>query len=102
VLPDPEVEGEVLHSGYGSVDAGVARSETTTRLSSGSYSVTLACRSTSRVSFTVRNGENSLVDLSLRCGSSRVNVVYLSADAVLTVQVAGRAAANFAYSVTKI
>jgi hypothetical protein len=102
VLPDPEVEGEVLHSGYGSVDAGVARSETTTRLSSGSYSVTLACRSTSRVSFTVRNGENSLVDLSLRCGSSRVNVVHLSADAVLTVQVAGRAAANFAYSVTKI
>jgi hypothetical protein len=102
VLPDPEDEGEVLQSGYGSVDAGVPQSETTPQLSSGSYSVTLACRSTARVSFTVRNGENSLVDLSLRCGTPRVNVVYLAADTVLTVQVAGRAAANFAYSVAKI
>ncbi|MEN3345603.1 MAG: hypothetical protein V7635_2179 [Arthrobacter sp.] len=102
VLPDPEDEGEVLKSGYGSVAAGEARSETTPQLSSGSYSVTLACRSPARVSFTVRNGENTLVDLNLRCGTARVSVVYLAADTVLTVQAAGRAAANFAYSVTKI
>ena len=102
MLPDPEDEGEVLKSGYGSVGAGEARSETTPQLSSGSYSVTLACRSPARVSFTVRNGENALVDLNLRCGTARVSVVYLAADSVLTVQVAGRAAANFAYSVTKI
>ncbi|MCU1531811.1 MAG: hypothetical protein JWO49_1382 [Arthrobacter sp.] len=100
VLPD--AEGRVLHEGYGSVDAGAAQSQATTPLPSGSYAVTLACRSMARVSFTVRNGENSLVDLNLRCGTSRVNVVYLSADTVLTVQVAGRAAANFAYAVTRI
>jgi hypothetical protein len=101
VLPDPD-EAAVLQSGYGSMAAGEARSETTPQLSSGSYSVTLACRSPARVSFTVRNGENTLVDLNLRCGTARVSVVYLAADTVLTVQAAGRAAANFAYSVTKI
>jgi hypothetical protein len=101
MLPDPD-EAAVLQSGYGSVAAGEARSETTPQLSSGSYSVTLACRSPARVSFTVRNGENTLVDLNLRCGTARVSVVYLAADTVLTVQVAGRAAANFAYSVTNI
>ncbi|WP_427129350.1 hypothetical protein [Pseudarthrobacter sp. S9] len=100
VLPD--AAGQVFHTGYGSVDAGVTRNETTTQLPSGTYALTLACRSTGRVSFTVRNGEEPLVDLSLRCGTSRVNVVHLPADAVLTIQVAGRAAANFAYRVTRI
>ncbi len=54
------------------------------------------------MSFTVRNGQEPLVDLSLRCGTSRVNVVQLARDAVLSVQVTGRAAANFAYRVSRI
>lgn len=98
----PEAQGQVFHKGFGTVDAGVTRSETTTQLPGGNYALTLACRSTDRVSFTVRNGEAALVDLSLRCGTSRVSVVHLSADAVLTVEVMGRAAANFAYRVVRL
>jgi hypothetical protein len=100
VLPD--AEGQVFHTGYGSLDADVERTEPTGQLPSGTYTLTLACRSTSRVSFTVRNGEDSLVDLSLRCGTSRVNVVSLPADAILTVEMEGKAPANFAYRVTRI
>lgn len=100
VLPD--AAGQVFHTSFGTVQAGAAHTETTTPLPSGTYSLTLACRSMGRVSFTVRNGQESLVDLSLRCGTSRVNVVHLSKDAVLTIQVTGRAAANFAYRVSRL
>ena len=98
----PEAQGQVFHTGYGSLDPGVPRSETTTPLPQGSYSLTLACRSSTSVSFIVSDVENDLVDLSLRCGTSRVNVIYLSADAVLTVTVNADAPANFAYRVTRI
>jgi hypothetical protein len=98
----PPAEGEVFHTGYGSLEADVERTEPTGQLPSGTYALALACRSTSRVSFTVRNGETSLVDLSLWCGTSRVNVVSLPADAVLTVEVEGKAPSNFAYSVTRL
>ncbi|BCW72673.1 hypothetical protein [Arthrobacter sp. NicSoilB8] len=100
VLPD--AAGQVFHTSFGTVQAGAAHTETTTPLPSGTYSLTLACRSMGRVSFTVRNGQESLVDLSLRCGTSRVNVVHLSKDAVLIIQVTGRAAANFAYRVSRL
>lgn len=98
----PEAPGQVFHTGYGSLDADEERNETTTQLPTGSYSLTLACRSSKRVSFSISNGENDLVDLSLRCGTSRVNVIYLSADAVLTVKVDANAPANFAYRVSRI
>jgi len=42
------------------------------------------------------------VDLSLRCGTSRVNVVQLPADTVLTVRVESLAPANFAYRVSRL
>ncbi len=100
VLPD--AAGQVFHTSFGSVEAGAVHTESTTQLPGGTYSLTLACRSTDRVSFTVRNGQESLVDLSLRCGTSRVNVVHLSKDAVLSIQVTGRAAANFAYRVSRL
>lgn len=100
VLPD--AEGQVFHSGYGTLEADEERNETTTQLPMGTYALTLACRSTRRVSFSIDNGENELVDLSLRCGTSRVNVVYLSADAVLEVKVDASAPANFAYRVSRI
>jgi hypothetical protein len=100
VLPD--AEGQVFHTSSGSLEADAERSETTKQLPGGTYTVTLACRSTSRVSFSVRNGADELIDLNLRCGTSRVNVVYLSADAVLTVKMEANDAANFAYRVSRI
>ena len=54
------------------------------------------------MSFTVSHGDVELVDLNLRCGTSRVNVVYLPADAVLTIEVEAQAGANFAYRVSRI
>lgn len=98
----PPAEGQVLHTGYGSLEADVERTEPTGQLPSGTYALSLACRSNSRVSFVVRNGETSLVDLALWCGTSRVNVVSLPADAVLTVEVEGNGPSNFAYSVTRL
>lgn len=98
----PEIHGQVFHTGYGLLDAGATRNETTTQLPSGTYALTLVCRSTRRVSFTIRDKESILVDLSLRCGTSRVNVVQLSADTVLTVHVESLAPANFAYRVSRL
>ncbi|MGO4493960.1 hypothetical protein AB4Y86_17945, partial [Arthrobacter sp. 2YAF22_2] len=63
---------------------------------------TLACRSTRRVSFTIADKENVLVDLSLLCGTSRVNVVQLAADTVLSVRIESLAPANFAYRVSRL
>jgi hypothetical protein len=100
VLPD--AKGEVFHTGFGTLEIDEERNETTSQLPKGTYALTLACRSTRRVSFSVENGENELVDLSLRCGTSRVNVVTLAADAVLTVKVDANAPANFAYRVSRI
>ncbi|MDV8147149.1 hypothetical protein [Arthrobacter sp. B10-11] len=100
VLPD--TAGQVFHTGFGLLKAGTTRQESTGHLPSGTYSLTLACKSPRRVSFTVRNAELALVDLSLRCGTSRVNVIYVSEDAVLSVEVAAQAAANFAYRFSRI
>jgi hypothetical protein len=54
------------------------------------------------VSFSIENGENELVDLSLRCGTTRVNVVQLPADASLSIKVDANGPANFAYRVSRI
>lgn len=100
VLPD--TEGQQFHSSFGSLVADKARTESTGQLPSGTYALTLACRSQRRVTFTVRDDKFALVDLSLRCGTSRVNVVYLSADSLLTVRIESQSAANFAYRVSRI
>ena len=100
VLPD--AEGQVFHTSYGSVSRGRSKTESTKQLPSGTYSLTLACRSERRVSFTVRDEESALVDLSLRCGTSRVNVVHVSEDSVLRVTVEARSDANFAYRISRI
>jgi hypothetical protein len=100
VLPD--AEGQVFHTGYGSLGADEERNETTTQLPEGSYSLTLACRSSKRVSFSIGNDDNDLVDLTLRCGTSRVSVIHLSADTVLTIKVDSDAPSNFAYRVSRI
>ncbi len=88
--------GRVLHTGFGSVDPGALAVDTTAQLAPGNYSLTVACRSTERVSFTVRDGDVVLLDLSLRCGKPAVNPVFLPADAALSIDVAGRAPANYA------
>lgn len=98
----PETAGQVFQTRSGLLDAGETRHETTTQLPSGTYSLTLVCRSTRRVSFTVRDSESTLVDLSLRCGAPRVNVVQLAADTVLRLRVESRAPANYAYRVSRI
>lgn len=100
VLPD--AEGQVFHTNYGIIAAGRQKTGTTGQLPSGTYSLTLACRSERRVSFTVRDAEFALVDLSLRCGTSRVNVVHLSKDSVLRMTVEARSEANFAYRISRI
>jgi hypothetical protein len=100
VLPD--AEGQVFHTSYGSVARGRSKTESTKQLPDGTYSLTLACRSERRVSFTIRDAEFALVDLSLRCGTSRVNVVHLSEDSVLRVTVEARSDANFAYRISRI
>jgi hypothetical protein len=100
VLPD--AEGQVFHTSFGSVARGRSKTESTRQLPGGTYSLTLACRSERRVSFTVRDAEFALVDLSLRCGTSRVNVVHLSEDSVLKVTVEARSDANFAYRISRI
>ncbi|WP_251039927.1 hypothetical protein [Arthrobacter sp. ISL-72] len=98
----PETEGQVFHTGFGLLEPGTTRRESTGQLPSGTYSLTLACKSPRRVSFTVRDGELALVDLSVRCGTSRVNVIHVSNDAVLSVEVAAQSGANFAFRVSRL
>lgn len=98
----PRAEGHVYHTNYGLLEAGEEVDESTANLPAGSYAVTLACRSPRRVSFSVSHDDTDLVDLNLRCGTSRVNVVYLPADTVLRFKVEARRGANFAYRVSRI
>jgi len=98
----PGAEGQVLHTNFGILEPDEEREETTANLPEGSYAVTLACRSPRRVSFSVGHDDVDLVDLNLRCGTSRVNVVYLPADVTLTIKVEAKAGANFAYRVSRI
>ena len=101
VLPDTAGPG-FPHGFRPAARRRTTRQESTGHLPSGTYSLTLACKSPRRVSFTVRDGEFALVDLSLRCGTSRVNVIHVSEDSVLSVEVAAQSAANFAYRVSRI
>lgn len=100
VLPDSS--GQVVYTDYGTVEEDDETKESTGRLPSGTYALTLACRSERRVSFTVRDSEFALVDLSLRCGTSRVNVVHLSKASVLRITVEARRDANFAVKISRL
>lgn len=116
----PDSEGHTFHSGSGLLDAASTRTEETVQLPEGLYSVTLACRSPRRVAFTVRQDQAAqpsaavpespnprddaatLVDLSLQCSTTRVNVVQLTKASVLSITIRARSAANFAYRVNRI
>jgi hypothetical protein len=100
VLPD--AEGQVFYTDHGTVEEDEEEDMSTGQLPSGTYALTLACRSERRVSFTVRDAEFALVDLSLRCSTSRVNVVHVAKDSVLRITVEARSDANFALRVSRI
>lgn len=97
----PHTEFEVIHTGQGLLSAGEVRIESAPQFPTGTYTLALACKSQRRVNFTVRNDDFTMVDVGLRCGSSRENVVYLSKDSALTIRVEARSAANYAYRLTR-
>jgi hypothetical protein len=100
VLPD--VNGLSFYSSFGLLSAGESRDEETTQLPGGTYAVTLACRGARSAEFTVRNGSEILIELMLRCGTTRVKVLQLETDAVLGITITANAPANFAYRVSRI
>jgi hypothetical protein len=100
VLPD--VSGLSFYSSYGLLSPGESDTQETVQLPGGTYAVTLACRGARRAEFTVRNGNEVLIELMLQCGTTRVNVLQLEKDTVLAVTVTARASANFAYRVSRI
>lgn len=93
----PDTGQPVAHAGAGLVPAGDVRIEFTPVLRTGTYALALACRSQRRVTFTVRSDSLTLVDLGLRCGINRENVIYLSAETALSIRVEARTGANYAY-----
>lgn len=98
----PEAPQPAVHIGAGVLAAGEVRSDASPALGTGTYALTLACRSQRRVNFTVRSDTLTLVDLGLRCGINRENVIYLSAPTALTVTVEARTGANYAFRLRKL
>jgi hypothetical protein len=98
----PDSPQPVVHAGAGLLAAAEVRTETTPVLETGTYALALACRSQRRVNFVVRSDALTLVDLGLRCGVNRENVIYLSAETSLSITVEARTGANFAYRVRRL
>ncbi|MGR0159298.1 hypothetical protein [Paenarthrobacter nitroguajacolicus] len=98
----PESQGQSFYSSNGYLKPGESKSEQTVQLPGGTYAVTLACRGTRRVTFSVALGETKLVDLTLGCANARVSVVQLEKDAILSINVGSRSDANFAYRVSRL
>ncbi|MDP9888799.1 hypothetical protein [Pseudarthrobacter enclensis] len=98
----PDSTGPVVQADAGLLVAGEVRSFSSPVLGTGTYILAIACRSQRRVTFTVRSDTLTLVDLALRCGINRENVIYLSTDSVLTVRLEARTAANYAFRVHRL
>lgn len=98
----PETGHPVVHKGAGLLDAGEVRTETTAVVETGTYALALTCRSQRRVTFTVKSDSLTLVDLGLRCGVNRENVIYLSAETALSIKVEARKDANYAYRLRRL
>ncbi|MGN7200639.1 hypothetical protein [Arthrobacter sp. SAFR-044] len=98
----PGTTGPVVQADAGLLAAGEDRTFSSPELETGTYILSIACRSQRRVTFTVRTETLTLVDLGLRCGINRENVIYLSTDSVLTVRVEARTAANYAFRVHRL
>jgi hypothetical protein len=93
----PDTGQPVAYAGAGLVAAGGVRTDSSPMLGTGTYALALACRSQRRVTFTVRSNSLTLVDLGLRCGINRENVIYLSTETALSIRVEARTGANYAY-----
>lgn len=91
-----------VHIGFGILAGGEIKTDTAAGLPAGTYSLGLVCRSQRRVSFTVRTEQYTQVDLSLRCDSTRENVIYLSEDSALSFRVESRSLANYAYRLIRL
>lgn len=98
----PESTGPVVQADAGLLAAAEVRTISSPVLKTGTYILAIACRSQRRVTFTVRTETLTLVDLGLRCGINRENVIYVSTDSVLTVRVEARTAANYAFHVYRL
>ena len=98
----PESQGQSFYSSTGYLNPGESKSEQTVQLPGGTYAVTLACRGTRRVTFSVTLNDVALVDLTLGCANARVSVVQLDKDAILSITVGSRSDANFAYRVSRL
>ncbi|NWL32243.1 hypothetical protein [Paenarthrobacter nitroguajacolicus] len=98
----PESQGQSFYSSSGYLNAGESKSEQTVQLPGGTYAVTLACRGTRRVTFSVKVSEVELVNLTLGCANARVSVVQLEKDAILSITVGTRSDANFTYRVSRL
>jgi hypothetical protein len=98
----PDTGDPVIHEAAGLLAAGEVRSETTPVVRTGTYALALTCRSQRRVNFTVRSDALTLVDLGLRCGINRENVIYLSVQTALTITVEARTGANYAYRLRRL
>ncbi|MGX5717472.1 hypothetical protein [Arthrobacter sp. MAHUQ-56] len=98
----PDVPQEVVHAEAGLLAAGEVRTLSSPVLRTGTYMLALACRSQRRVTFTVRTETLTLVDLGLRCGVNRENVIYLSTDSALSVRLEAHSAANFAFRLRRL
>ncbi|MDQ0730898.1 hypothetical protein [Arthrobacter sp. B1I2] len=107
-LPDwvsralPDNTGPVVQADAGLLASAEVRTVSSPVLPTGTYVLAIACRSQRRVTFTVRSETLTLVDLGLRCGINRENVIYLSTDSVLTVRVEARTPANYAFRVQRL
>jgi hypothetical protein len=93
---------QVAHREFGLLRAEEIRTGATAPLPAGTYVLVLVCRSQQRVDFKVRSEEFTMVDLSLRCGSRRESVIYLSKETVLHFQVEAQSPANFAYRLSRL
>jgi hypothetical protein len=98
----PGMNGQTFFTSYGFLGSGESRTEKTVQLPSGTYSVTLACRGSRQASFAVRDGTEALIELTINCGQTQVNVVALPKSTVLAVTIEAGRRANFAYRVTRI
>ncbi|NUP58712.1 MAG: hypothetical protein HOQ06_04455 [Pseudarthrobacter sp.] len=98
----PDVPQAVVDSEAGLLAAGEVRTLSSPVLETGTYILALACRSQRRVTFTVRTETLTLVDLGLRCGVSREQVIYLSTDSALSVRLEAGSGANFAFRVRRL
>ncbi|MBT2247904.1 hypothetical protein JHV56_04225 [Arthrobacter sp. BHU FT2] len=98
----PETPQPAVHAGAGLLRAGEVRTDESPVLDTGTYALALACRSQRRVAFTVRSDTLTLVDLGLRCGITRENVIYLSARSTLVITVEARTGANYAFKLRRL